>query len=222
MRSALGAHGRAFLLLVMAMGFEGWTEDFQPFFIGLQLDNSKGYFEANRKTYVELVKAPLEALLADLESEFGKGRVARPNRDIRFSANKAPYKTNIYAMSPGGYIALDAKGLTAAAGHYEMDKSALERYRSAVAADRSGAELARIVDRLEGAGYEIGGEELKRTPAGIPADHPRARLLRHRRLYFWKNFGLQPWLGSPLAKEMVAEVWRAGKPLEDWFHRNLG
>jgi len=202
--------------------FEGWSEDFQRFFIGLELDNSKRYFDANKKLYLERVRGPLEALLVELEPEFGKGKIARPNRDIRFSANKAPYKTNVYAMTPGGYVALDAKGLTAAAGHYEMEKPQLDAYRAAVGADRSGAELEKIVGGLEGAGYELGGEELKRTPPGFPPDHPRARLLRHKRLYFWKNFGLEPWLGSARAKEKVAEVWRAGKPLEDWFERHLG
>ena len=204
------------------MKFEGWSEDFQRFFIGLELDNSKRYFDANKKLYLERVRGPLEALLAELEPEFGKGKIARANRDIRFSANKAPYKTNVYAMTPGGYVALDAKGLTAAGGRYEMEKSQLDAYRAVVAADRPGAELERIVSALESAGYEIGGEELKRTPPGLPPDHPRARLLRHKRLYFWKGFGLQPWLGSAKAKERVAEVWRAGKPLEDWFHRHLG
>ena len=204
------------------MKFEGWSEDYQRFFIGLELDNSKRYFDANKKTYLERVRGPLEALLAELEPEFGKGKIARPNRDIRFSANKSPYKTNIYAMTPGGYVALDAKGLTAAAGHYEMDKPQLDAFRVAVAADRSGRDLQAIVDRLETDGYEIGGEGPKRTPPGLPPDHPRARLLRHKRLYFWKGFGLQPWLGSAKAKERVAEVWRAGKPLEDWFHRHLG
>ena len=199
------------------MKFEGWSEDFQRFFIGLELDNSKRYFDANKKLYLERVRGPLEALLAELEPEFGKGKIARPNRDIRFSANKAPYKTNVYAMTPGGYVALDAKGLTAAGGRYEMEKSQLDAYRAVVGADRPGAELERIVSALESAGYEIGGEELKRIPPGFPPDHPRARLLRHKRLYFWKNFGLQPWLGSARAREKVAEVWRAAKPLEDWF-----
>jgi len=197
--------------------FEGWSEDFQRFFIGLELDNSKRYFDANKKLYLERVRGPLEALLAELEPEFGKGKIARANRDIRFSANKAPYKTNVYAMTPGGYVALDAKGLTAAGGRYEMEKSQLDAYRAVVGADRPGAELERIVSALESAGYEIGGEELKRIPPGFPPDHPRARLLRHKRLYFWKNFGLQPWLGSARAREKVAEVWRAAKPLEDWF-----
>ncbi|HEY8811386.1 MAG TPA: DUF2461 domain-containing protein [Candidatus Dormibacteraeota bacterium] len=203
--------------------FRGWTEDFQRFFIGLELDNSKSYFEANRKLYLERVKAPLEALLADLEPEFGKGKITRPNRDIRFSNDKSPYKTRIYATAErGGYVGLDAKGLSAGAGHYELDRDQLDAYREAIVADGSGSKLLAIVHKLEASGYEIGGEELKRTPPGLPADHPRARLLRHKRLYTWKTFGLQPWLGTAKAKDRVVDVWRDAGPLRDWTEKVLG
>jgi uncharacterized protein (TIGR02453 family) len=203
-------------------GFGGWTEDFQPFFIGLELDNSKSYFEANRKIYLERVKAPLEALLADLEPEFGKGKITRPNRDIRFSSDKSPYKTRIYATAErGGYVGLDAKGLSAGAGHYELDKNQLEAYRAAVVADETGSRLLAIVHKLEAGGYGVGGEELKRTPAGLAAEHPRARLLRHKRLYVWKSFGLQPWLGTAKAKDRVAEAWRDAEPLLEWTRQAL-
>src|SRR4030081_427140 len=77
--------------------FNGWPEDFQRFFIGLELDNSKRYFEANRRLYEKAVRGPMEALVASLEPEFGPGKVFRINRDIRFSADKSPYKTNIAA-----------------------------------------------------------------------------------------------------------------------------
>src|SRR4029077_5297758 len=79
----------------MPSAFRGWPEDFQPFFIGLELDNSKRYFDANRKVYEEAVKAPLVALIDSLAEEYGEGKVFRPNRDIRFSKDKSPYKTNI-------------------------------------------------------------------------------------------------------------------------------
>jgi uncharacterized protein (TIGR02453 family) len=203
--------------------FRGWTEDYQRFFIGLELDNSKRYFEANRKLYLERVKGPLEALLADLEPEFGKGKISRPNRDIRFSSDKSPYKTRIYAtVERGGYVSIDAKGLSVGAGHYELDKPQLDAYRAAVVADQSGSRLLAIVDKLEAHGYEVGGEELKRTPAGLAADHPRARLLRHKRLFVWKSFGLQPWLGSAKAKDRIADAWRDALPLMEWTGKVLG
>ncbi len=77
--------------------FKGWSEDCQRFFIGLELDNSKKYFEANRRTYEDSVKGPMVALLESLEADFGPGKVFRANRDIRFSKDKSPYKTNIAA-----------------------------------------------------------------------------------------------------------------------------
>ena len=55
----------------MADQFRGWPEEFQRFFIGLELDNAKKYFEANRKTYEESVKAPMVALVDSLEADFG-------------------------------------------------------------------------------------------------------------------------------------------------------
>jgi uncharacterized protein (TIGR02453 family) len=202
----------------MADGFKGWSEEFQPFFIGLELDNSKSYFDARRKLYLEKVRAPMELMLAELEPEFGKGKIFRANRDIRFSADKRPYKTNLAAtVERGGYVSLDARGLTIGGGRYPVDA-----YRAGVAADRTGVELAAIVDRLETAGYEIGGEEMKRVPPGYPADHPRARLLRFKGLIAWKNLGLHPWLGSARAKEKIAAAWRDIRPLGHWFDGVLG
>ncbi|HEY8839605.1 MAG TPA: DUF2461 domain-containing protein [Candidatus Dormibacteraeota bacterium] len=184
----------------IATQFRGWPEDAQRFFIGLELDNSKRFFDANRHVYEDAVKAPMVALIESLESDYGPGKVFRANRDIRFSKDKSPYKTNIagYAgmCGNGGYISLDARGLTVASGRYEFTPEQLSKYRKKVAADSTGAPLAAIVAKLEKSGYEIGGEELKRVPTGWPQDHPRERLLRRKLLYVSRNFGLKPWLGS--------------------------
>jgi uncharacterized protein (TIGR02453 family) len=205
--------------------FRGWPEEFQRFFIGLELDNSKKYFEANRRTYEESVKGPMVALLESLEPEFGAGKVFRANRDIRFSKDKSPYKTNIAADlgmgGPGGYLSLDARGLTVAAGRYMLSPEELAEFRKKVAAEVSGAQLAGIVAKLQRSGYQIGGEELKRVPAGWPQDHPRAALLRRKGLYAWKNFGLQPWLGTATALKHVVKVWTDARPLSEWFSRYL-
>src|SRR2546427_11879142 len=109
------------------------------------------------------------ALLADLEPEFGPARISRPNRDIRFAADKSPYKTNIYADARGGgYVALDATGLVAAGGRYVIDATQLARFRDAIAADRSGRELAGIVGGLREQDYELSGQGLERVPAPPP------------------------------------------------------
>jgi uncharacterized protein (TIGR02453 family) len=205
--------------------FRGWPEDCQRFFIGLELDNSKKYFEANRRLYEEAVRGPMLALLDSLKPDYGEGKVFRPNRDIRFSKDKSPYKTNIAATigmgEKGGYISLDAHGFTVATGRYMLSPEELAKFRKKVAAEPTGAPLGAIVKKLEKSGYEIGGEELKRVPSGFAPDHPREALLRRKALYVWKNFGLRPWLGSAAARRQVVKVWMDAQPLNDWFQKNL-
>ena len=206
----------------MAGKFVGWRGDFQGFFLGLRADNSKKYFEANRRKYEDEVKGPMVALLADLEAEFGPAHLSRPNRDIRFSADKSPYKLNIYAdCRKGGYVALDSESLVAAGGRYIMDAPQLARLREAIAADRSGKELVKIVAALRDKGYDIEGQELKRVPPPYPQDHPRGDLLRHKRLIYWKRWPIQAWIATPKTRDRVADVWRDGAGLNTWMARHV-
>ena len=202
----------------MAGKFSGWKGDFKGYFLGLRANNSKAYFEAHRRQYEDEIKAPLLALLGDLEAEFGPPRrVSRPNRDIRFSTDKSPYKLNIYAdVDRGGYVALDAEGLVAAGGRYMVDDGQLKRLREAVAADRSGKQLVGIVADLRKKGYDVEGQELKRVPPPHPQDHPRADLLRHKRLIYWKRWPAGSWIATAKARDRVAQAWRDGAGLEAW------
>ncbi len=209
-------------LTCVAGRFGGWTGDFQGFFLGLQANNSKTYFDSRRALYEKEVKAPMVALLADLEPEFGPARLSRPNRDIRFSADKSPYKTNIYAsVSGGGYVALDATGLVAAGGRYMLEADQLARFREAVAAKASGTKLSGIVEALRAGGYDIGGQELKRVPSPHPQDHPRGDLLRHKRLIYWRRWEIRPWIATPRVLERVARAWRDGDELNAWLAANI-
>lgn len=187
------------------------------------MNNNKEWFDAHRRQYESEIKAPMLALLADLEAEFGPPhRVSRPNRDIRFSADKSPYKLNIYAdCEHGGYVALDADGLVAAGGRYMVDDAQLKRLREAVASDRSGKELVAIVGELRKKGYTVEGEELKRVPPPYPQDHPRADLLRHKRLFYWKRWPVEAWIATPKARDRVAKVWRDGADLNAWLSKHL-
>jgi uncharacterized protein (TIGR02453 family) len=208
------------------MAFSGWPESAQRFFIGLQLDNSRAYFDAHRQIYELDVKAPMEALSAELESVVGPGHIFRINRDVRFSKDKSPYKTSIAAWwaSQGGelYVHLDAKDFYVWSGKHEMDNQMLERFRRAVADDASGEQLVTIVADLESKGYKVeGGEALKRVPPGFPKDHPRERFLRHKNIGVSRSFGLQPWLGTSQAKDRVLEVWRDGAPLRSWLQESV-
>ena len=206
------------------MAFRGWPSEALEFYEGLEADNSKTYWMAHKDVYESLVRAPMAALLEDLEPEFGPGRIFRPYRDVRFSADKSPYKTAIAArLERGGYVHLSAKGLAAGSGMYHMERDQLERYRSAVADDGSGRALERLIARAASEGIDITGHErLKRTPRGYPADHPRADLLRNKGLVAWKEWPVAAWLGTPAAKRRLADFLRAAAPLNDWLARHVG
>jgi uncharacterized protein (TIGR02453 family) len=203
--------------------FTGWRGDFKGFFLGLQVNNSKAYFESHRKQYEGDVKTPMVALLTDLEPEFGPARLSRPNRDIRFSADKSPYKTNIYATaSAGGYVALDAEGLVAGGGRHMMEPAQLATFREAVASKASGEKIAAIVSALRAKGYDVEGQELKGVPPPHPQDHPRGDLLKHKRLIYWRRWAIEPWIATTKARERVRQAWHDGADLEAWLARHLG
>ena len=76
--------------------------------------------KTHRFGYDHAVRAPMEELLEELAPDWGEGRIFRPYRDIRFSSDKSPYKTNIAANVGEGYVQLTADGLGAGAGMWEM------------------------------------------------------------------------------------------------------
>ena len=200
----------------------GWTGDFRGFFLGLKANNTKAYFQVHRREYEEVVKAPMVALLGELEAEFGPARLSRPNRDIRFAADKSPYKTNIYASArDGGYVALDAAGMTAAGGRYLMDTAQLARYRAGVAAEASGKKVVVLVAALREKGYDISEPDLKRVPPPFGQDHPRGELLRLKQLIYWRRWDAGPWIATPEVLERVRQAWRDGAALNAWFAKHV-
>ena len=99
------------------MTFRGWKAEALEFFDGLEADNSKAYWQAHKTEYETLVRAPMEALLIELEPEWGEGRVFRPYRDVRFSKDKSPYKTSIAAELGGGVHPADGQRSRRRRGH---------------------------------------------------------------------------------------------------------
>ncbi|MGH3167824.1 MAG: DUF2461 domain-containing protein [Trebonia sp.] len=201
------------------MGFGGWPATALEFYEGLEADNSKTYWTSHKAVYTESVLRPMEELAERLAPEFGEPKIFRPYRDIRFSPDKTPYKTHIGATIGGTcYVQLSADGLAAGAGMWHMEPDRLARYRAAVAADSSGAELAEIVDVLEKDGIEIHGHDaLKSAPRGYSADHARIGLLRYKGLTSWQDWPPEPWLHTAEAADHVVTFLRASADLCSWL-----
>ena len=206
--------------------FTGFPEAALDFYDDLELDNSKVYWEAHKAVYIESVKAPMTALATALEPEFGKAKVFRPFRDVRFAKDKTPYKTNQGAFvgtgpACGWYVEIAARGVRTGAGFYDANTSDLGRIRASIADESSGKQLQRILTKLERAGFEVGGDRLKTSPRGYDADHPRIELLRHRSLTVMRDYGFEPVIHTAKLLDAVRADWKAARPLVDWISARL-
>ena len=209
--------------MAAATGFRGFPPEAIEFYEGLEVDNSKEYWLAHKEVYERAVRAPMEALLQELEPEFGAGRMFRPYRDVRFSADKSPYKTYAAGHMERGYLSLSADGLSVAEGLYMPAADQLERFRRAVADDKSGVELLRLKAQAEKAGLEVAGhEELKTAPRGYSKDHPRIDLLRQKGLIAWRQFAPGPSISTKKAKDKVIKTLRDARPLVQWLDKHVG
>jgi uncharacterized protein (TIGR02453 family) len=206
------------------MAFTGWPAEAIEFFEGLEADNSKSYWEANKHVYEECVRAPMEALVADLRGDLGAGRIYRPYRDVRFSKDKTPYKTQIAAsFERGGYVRLSADGLGAGSGMYMMMPDQVERFRQSVDNDASGKELDGLVGALRKKGISVSSHDmLKTAPRGYPKDHPRIELLRYKDLVAWQDWPVGAWLGTAQAKTKLRTFFGHTAPLNEWLAARVG
>jgi uncharacterized protein (TIGR02453 family) len=221
------------------MAFAGFPRETVRFLAGLRDNNDKAWFDAHRADYEAAFLAPAVAFVEALGPRLRKiepgvaaearvnGSIMRINRDIRFSKDKSPYKDHMDLWfwtgdkkgwdSSGFFFRLTPDRLLLGAGMHGFMPPALARYRQAVLDPKRGAALARLVEALRADGYDVGTETYKKVPAGAPADHPRAALLRHSGLHAgWE--GKHPaQLRAPAFADFVAERFKAVAPLHRWL-----
>jgi uncharacterized protein (TIGR02453 family) len=211
----------------MTTPFRGWPTSAFAFYRELEADNTRTFWTAHKSVYDDDVRAPFEALGELIADEFGPLKVFRPNRDVRFSKDKSPYKTRCYGVTEGErgetyYVELNGYGMTAGSGFWMMAKDQLERYRDAVDDERTGEALRRAVAEVEAKKLRLEGHALKTAPRGWPRDHPRIELLRRTSVASLRTFDEAGWMGTRAAAKRLTDVWRAGRPVNDWLGRHVG
>ena len=209
------------------MSFTGFPVDSLRFYEGLIADNTRTYWLANKQVFERAVRAPMLALLDEL-ADYGPYHLFRPNKDVRFSKDKTPYKDHIaaYGESQGGagfYVQYSASGMVAGSGYYHMAPDQLDRFRDALDRQAVGAEIASIIDELRPKGLEftaIGA--LKTAPRGYPRDHPRIELLRLKGLVGTRRWKPAKWMQTKAVVERVREAWDTAAPMNTWLDANVG
>jgi uncharacterized protein (DUF2461 family) len=115
--------------------FRGFPVEGLDFYDDLEADNSRSFWVKNKQTYLDAVRAPMEALLSELEPDFGPGKAFRPYRDLRYSNDPTPYKTHqggfvATGEACGFYVQVDAAGLLTGAGWYHAAGPAVAHFRA--------------------------------------------------------------------------------------------
>jgi uncharacterized protein (DUF2461 family) len=105
-------------------------------------------------------------------------------------------------------------------GFYEASSSRLAAIREAIADEKRGRQLQRILTKLLEQGWELGGETLKTAPRGYDAEHPRIDLLRHKSMTLGKSYGFEPVIHTPELLDAVRADWRAATPFVRWVTAN--
>jgi uncharacterized protein (TIGR02453 family) len=174
--------------------FPGFPDDTLDFLAELDRNNDRAWFEANRSRYETLVREPALAFisamaepLAEFAPRFSAipkrsgGSLMRVHRDVRFSRDKRPYKTNIGIQfrhelgrdvhAPGYYVHIDPWEVFLGVGCWRPDPVALAAIRRRIAESPSDWESARD-DGGFSTHFGLAGESLKRPPRGFDPDHP--------------------------------------------------
>ena len=210
-------------------GNRGFGGQATRFFQNLEEDNSRDFWNAHKDTYEREVKQPMVELLESLPEKYQPFRLFRMNRDLRFTKDRSPYKTQQGAISDAGgsdyYLHLDGTGLLVAVGTYLMEPDQLDRYRPAVADGRSGQALERILADLEAQSIQtdgIGVPSLKTAPRGYAKDHPRIELLRRKGLIGHRTLTGPKLRTGGGVRDFVVETFEACEPLVAWLGRHVG
>jgi uncharacterized protein (TIGR02453 family) len=216
------------------MTFEGFRPEAVEFLADLAQNNDRAWFQPRKADYERLLKEPLEALCVALDERFATAGIPlaadparspfRIYRDVRFSKDKSPYKTNIGASFPyvergpdgavlpsdihgaGGYFHLSPGEVFVGGGMWHPEKDRLAAWRAAVAGDPERIHAA-VEDPAFVARFgSIGGDRLTRVPAGFPPDHPEAELLKLKDVTFGRHLADDEAFARDLPDRLAADL----------------
>jgi len=213
-----------------------FTQEFLDFFQELAHNNHRDWFHSHKSRYERHVKKPFHTFVADLIDRIHeddpritlepKHAIFRINRDIRFSKDKTPYKTNVSAVIspqgrkdftyPGFYIDFSHQKLYIGGGAYSVQKDQLERIRFAIATQSEAFQA--LLDQVEFKEKygELKGEKNKRLPKELKEVAEKQPLIFNKQFYYMAELDSHHVLDHNLM-DLVMEYYYAAKPMKDFL-----
>lgn len=215
--------------------------DFIDFFRELAQNNHKEWFDENRKRYAKVVKEPFKVFVEDLIRHLAaqnhdligvepKNCIFRINRDIRFSKDKTPYKTNVSASvapagkkdmeTPGVYIELDADELKMYSGVYMPEKEQLHKLRSHISQNLEEFKGLHTNEAFVQHFGRIQGDRNKIVPKEFKPFLDQEPLMANKQFYFFKRYPSSILTSETLMPQLL-EDHQVMKPLMEFFKEGL-
>lgn len=206
----------------------------------LEKNNNRDWFNANKDAFVDAndnviaVTGDLIGRLSKFDPQVAgidpKTCVFRIYRDVRFSKDKSPYKTNLgafiapggkKAMLPGYYFHIQPKMFFSAAGKHMPDNNELLKIRNHIAANTKDflkmVEAKKFHERFRGF---HAGDKLSKPPKGFNADHPAIEYLKLKSFTVGEEFTENDALSKEYPK-MLADSFKAAYPLVSFLREAL-
>jgi uncharacterized protein (TIGR02453 family) len=211
--------------------FNGFNSTISKFFIELENNNNKEWFDKNRDFYINEIREPVKLLVENLAILFysnglpyiadTKKSIFRINRDIRFSKNKEPYKTNIGIFFPytigqtidkkpesiGLYLHYERNGCFIAGGLHMPSPKNLRLIREKLLTDFD--EFEKILgDRNFSKEFPGGllGERLEKTPRGFPKEHPADEYMRMKEFTVYCDIDEREFFSSKIINILIEKA----------------
>ncbi|WP_157210475.1 DUF2461 domain-containing protein [Turneriella parva] len=184
-------------------------------------------FETAQKNFLELV-AGLIFVLSEHDDSVSnidpKSCLFRIYRDVRFSKNKAPYKTHLAAficadgkksdIVPGYYVHVEPGGRSLfGAGYYRPAKPVLAELQKNIASPSSRIVKLLADKTLRKAFPDLSDDDkLARVPRGFDKNHPQAELLKLKHVFLLTSLSDQ----TMVKKTVLQDLGKLAEPLCRW------
>lgn len=214
--------------------------DYINFFDGLENNNTKEWFDANKKIYENKVKKPFTAFIEELIAAYNaigynipmtaKDAIMRINRDIRFSNDKSPYKTHMGAMispygkkdttRPGMFIEANHRHLRLYTGSHTLEKQDLYNVRKHIATNM--AEFTKLITNkaFKDVYGEIRGEINKIVAPEFKEAAEKQPLIYNKSFYYFANFNSKALMQDNLVDALIA-AYKVAIPVNTFFEDAL-
>jgi len=213
------------------------------FFSKLKRNNNKEWFESHREEFVSSVFEPAQefvVVLGELLRTVAPGIIAIPktdksifrlHRDVRFSKDKSPYKTNLGILfwegerkkmeCSGFYFHIEPDYMFLGAGLYMFTDDLLKKYRGVVYDPDKLKGLDSIVKKMKKKGYRFGGKTYKRVPKGFDAEYPYAEYLLYNGLYVYEEIKDLKKLPQNDIIKFSFKKFKEMLPVHQWLVKNI-